>query len=40
MVDPSVPQSCFEDLAQRHDFLVHGVRAGGLPRAALDPSSR
>ncbi len=25
MVDPSVPQSCFEDLAQRHDFLVHGV---------------
>src|ERR1700679_1115784 len=25
MIDPSVAQSRFEDLAQRHDFLVHGV---------------
>src|SRR6266702_2673324 len=25
MVDPSMPQSRFENLAQRHDFLVHGV---------------
>jgi hypothetical protein len=25
MVDPSVPQSRFENLAQRDDFLVRGV---------------
>jgi hypothetical protein len=25
MIDPSVPQSRFENLAQRHDFLMHGV---------------
>src|ERR1019366_2696074 len=25
MIDPSVPQSRFENLAQRHDLLVHGV---------------
>jgi hypothetical protein len=25
VIDPSVPQSRFENLAQRHDFPVHGV---------------
>jgi hypothetical protein len=25
MIDPSVPQSRLENLAQRHDLLVHGV---------------
>src|SRR5260370_40532799 len=25
MIDPSVPQGRFENLAQRHDFLMHGV---------------
>jgi hypothetical protein len=25
MIDPSVSQGRFENLAQRHDFLMHGV---------------
>jgi hypothetical protein len=25
MIDPSMPQSRLEYLAQRHDFLMHGV---------------
>jgi hypothetical protein len=35
MVDPSVPLSCSEDLAERHDFLAHGV----MPRRFAEAAS-
>ena len=30
MIDPPVPQGRFENLTQRHDFLVHGIARGRL----------
>jgi hypothetical protein len=35
MIDPSVPQSRFENLAQRHDLLVHGAMRGRLAARRL-----
>src|ERR1700679_3304368 len=41
MIDPSMPQSCLEDLAQSHDLLVHGVmrqRLAALSLAFFEPT--
>src|ERR1017187_5371705 len=35
MIDPSMPQSCLENLAQSHDFLVHGVMRQWLAAKSL-----
>src|SRR5450756_348274 len=35
MIDPSMPQSCLENLAQSHDFLVHGVMRQWLAALSL-----
>src|SRR5271154_1723532 len=35
MIYPSMPQSCLENLAERHDFLMHGVARWRLATHSL-----
>jgi hypothetical protein len=35
MIYPSMPQGCLKNLAESHDFLMHGVARWGLAAHSL-----